>query len=383
MNRNLLLALIFSLMVMSLAQCTGDPASNPKYFTGVQSTVRAYETRVQASVSPSPTSSPRPSATPTSTRTPHPPSTPTITPTLLPLGAREIKADNAYALTLLYNKFTARVLDIAYSPGNTYLAAATEKGVTLFNRFNMQVLSEIDLDQAVQEMAFSPDEKQLAVVGAKDFGVVDVSTGNWVFRSRDDSASATAYLSSGALVAFGNTNGEIEIRKPAGDVIAILGAHQGSVNSLAFSPNRNWLASVSEDKTVRLWYAQSYTPAGMYPHHVQDVRSLAFSPDSALLASGSDDDHVMIYRVTAGGRAADLTFHRGEVYDMAFSPDGNLFFSAATDMRLCIMDVQNWKLVHTLVIKDDPLQSISLSPDGKLVALVGRKGVLQVWGLQN
>jgi WD40 repeat protein len=62
-------------------------------------------------------------------------------------------------------------------------------------------------------------------------------------------------------------------------------AHKSTVKSLAWSPNGQWIASASADRTVRLW-----TPAGelagTLTGHRHTASAVAFSPDSSVLISG-------------------------------------------------------------------------------------------------
>jgi WD40 repeat protein len=69
------------------------------------------------------------------------------------------------------------------------------------------------------------------------------------------------------------------------------------VQSVAFSPDGQTIASSSFDGTLRLWDAATGQEQRRITGHRDAVLSIAFHPDDALILSGSTDTTVRLWRI--------------------------------------------------------------------------------------
>ena len=65
--------------------------------------------------------------------------------------------------------------------------------------------------------------------------------------------------------------------------------HTGAINSLRFSPDNKWIASVSDDSLVKIWDLKAGKLLIDLKGHTAPVNSLEFHPNEFLLATGSSD----------------------------------------------------------------------------------------------
>lgn len=96
--------------------------------------------------------------------------------------------------------------------------------------------------------------------------------------------------------------------------------HDDGVLVGGFSPNGQWLATASEDATVRLRELPSGRLVQSLSHRHQ-VGTLAFSQDGRLVATGSQDHTVRVWDPATGEGIPPL-WHASPVADLWFTPDG-------------------------------------------------------------
>uniref|UniRef100_A0A453A5F6 Uncharacterized protein n=7 Tax=Triticinae TaxID=1648030 RepID=A0A453A5F6_AEGTS len=110
--------------------------------------------------------------------------------------------------------------------------------------------------------------------------------------------------------------------------------HQKVVNHVYFSPDGQWLASASFDKSVKLWNGITGKFVAAFRGHVADVYQISWSADSRLLLSGSKDSTLKVWDIRARKLKQDLPGHADEVYAVDWSPDGEKVVSGGKDRVL-------------------------------------------------
>ncbi|KAF7342157.1 WD40 repeat-like protein [Mycena venus] len=130
--------------------------------------------------------------------------------------------------------------------------------------------------------------------------------------------------------------------------------HKDCVSSVNFSPDGAWIASGSWDNTVRIWDAQTGVTVRIYdqtknnvgPTQGDSIRvtSVDFSPDGSWIASGSDDGTVRVWDAQTGALVAGpFKDHKNSVTSVNFSPDSAKIVSASKDgtVRISKIDPHN------------------------------------------
>ena len=161
-----------------------------------------------------------------------------------------------------------------------------------------------------------------------------------------------------------------------------LQGHDGSINSVAFSPDGSKIISGSDDKTIRIWDAS--TGIEMLPPlrgHDSSFYSVTFSPDGSKFISGSDDKTIRVWDASTGiEMLPPLRGHDGSIYSVAFSPDGSKIISGSDDTTIRIWDAStSIEILPPLRGHDDWIRSIAFSPDGSKIISGSDDQTVRVW----
>lgn len=121
---------------------------------------------------------------------------------------------------------------------------------------------------------------------------------------------------------------------------AILIGHTSSVQSASFSPNSKRIVSASDDKTIRIWDAETGQQIGQpLEGHTLSVNSASFSPDGKRILSSSADKTIRIWDAETGRQIGQpLKGHTREVTSASFSPNGKQIVSTSYDNTIRIWE---------------------------------------------
>ncbi|KIM20375.1 hypothetical protein M408DRAFT_138671 [Serendipita vermifera MAFF 305830] len=187
----------------------------------------------------------------------------------------------------------------------------------------------------------------------------------------------------------------------------VFNGHTSSVESVSFSPDGTRIVSGSDDRTIRVWDAETgETLTRPMKGHVGSVNSISFSPDGTRIASGSSDRTIRVWNVKTGKTlAGPFEGHTDWVGSVSFSPDGTCVISGSWDKTIRVWDAGTdgkriasgswYKTIRVWDVKtgetvlgplkgpNSSIGSISFSPDGTRIASGSYDNTIKIWNAET
>jgi WD40 repeat protein len=236
--------------------------------------------------------------------------------------------------------FFDSVAAVTFSHNGQMLAASSfDRNVKVWSVANWSLIRTIGITDFALGVSFSPDDANLAVAGGY--------SGNWIhiLRTSDwqeiallgygqQTNTSIAYSPDGQLLAWSEFSGEVRLQNVnTGSFCSLFENTQYGyiVNSVAFSPNGQRLASASDSQAVSVWQVANCAALLSLNGPSGFVKSVAYAPNGKAVLSGGQDygasrGTLTFWRISDG---ALLRVYIGEtstaVYAVQYSPLGDLF----------------------------------------------------------
>lgn len=310
-----------------------------------------------------------------------------------PVISRVTCMDGQIAEIRLIKGHTEPVQSVAFDPETNLLASASwDDTVRLWDVLSGSFIAENRSHfNDVLSIAFSPTSDVLAS-GSRDrtislWNLMRRFERSTILRGHNGAVTCLDFTEDGENIISGASStptpdASVRMWDVPQRSSTLLYSHDQTVTSLAFSPSDRYLASGSDDCTIRLSEQTTRRPKfTLLTGHIRPVKAVAFSPDGMLLASGGSDHTVRIWRIPKGDELVTLRGHTDTVTSVAFSPDGTLLASASRDHKIYLWELPTGKPLVILRGHTDSINAITFSLDGTYLASASRDHTVRLWGV--
>ena len=155
--------------------------------------------------------------------------------------------------------------------------------------------------------------------------------------------------------------------------------HTTPVNSVAFSPNGNYIVSGADDHTICIMERTGAAAVRSLEGHTNRVDAVAVFPDGKHVLSGSYDQSVQIWDIESGHSVRILNDCTREVLCVAISKTGERIAAGSTDRAVHIWDISKDYSHQILAGHSDDVYSVAFSPDGDQIISGSQDRSIRVW----
>jgi WD40 repeat protein len=155
--------------------------------------------------------------------------------------------------------------------------------------------------------------------------------------------------------------------------------HEGPVCQARFNPEGRLVLTVSEDRTARLWDADTGAPACPPLEHEAVVLCGAFGPRGRSVATGAKDGTARVWGAEGGRPATPPLRHGGPVVAVCFSPDGRRLLTASEDGTARVWDAATGEPVVAPLRHGGPVRCATWAPGGACLLTASDDRTAQLW----
>lgn len=122
--------------------------------------------------------------------------------------------------------------------------------------------------------------------------------------------------------------------------------HELAVIAVAVSPDSNYVATGSRDKSAKLWELSTGREVRSFLGHQFSVNSLDFSSDGKYLITGNGDQTAKIWEVATGKEILSVHPDQERITDVAFDPKGKFFVTVGFGRKAVVWEFPSKKKLH-------------------------------------
>lgn len=282
------------------------------------------------------------------------------------------------------------VYGLAFSPDGASVASGDFAGnVLVWTTTGLPPLAKALGGVPVFQLTINSDSKLLAT--ANQDGSVDIRTlskPSPPFRLAAQNTALTSAVfapRNAALLAIGESSGNIALYNTTSRRSTILRGGGSSVNDAVFSPDGEYLAAGYANGRVALWGLKSKRITATFAVNASagGVTTMAFSPAGNKLAVGYESSGIVLFEPEDPHRAGIPVRADEALYSLAFNATGTVLAASDGLGNVELYDVADLRPNGYLPGDGGTIYGLAISPNGQTLATMDENGNLHLWDLST
>ncbi|KAF7667825.1 hypothetical protein LDENG_00045530 [Lucifuga dentata] len=245
----------------------------------------------------------------------------------------------------------------------------------------------------ISEFTLIPNSNRMVTVSwDKKMAAWDLETGQTLWTSSSAGLLTSCCASSdGRLVCAADLQNSVYISDAASGQMLhnISDHHHSTITRCRFDPQNQRVATVSADRTIKLWdLLANKTTVAINSTHGNVVSNCCFTSNGHFLCTASWDKTLKLWDLQSGqfrshGGTTLQKAHEGSVSSCSFSSDAKLLVSGSYDRTVALWDTST--LCRTLSLKGhgDWVTDVSVSANRMLVASASKDRTVRLWNTED
>lgn len=309
------------------------------------------------------------------------------------------------------------VRSLHWHPEQSWLASSSDdQSIRLWDTFTLAIIATLSgHSDSVRSVAWNPQGNQLVSASA-DQTLKLWDTHNYAcirtISTGEPAPRAIAWHPFQSLWAAGHGK-MVWVWDEEGNCVQTLKGHTGLIMSVTWSPCGRWIASSSDDATIRVWNFEQGYAVQVLSGHRRSIWSISWhaitghkgtanatpvilDEGDSLLASGSHDQTVKLWNPATGNCIRTLQGHTNSLRDLTWNRSGTMLASVTHSRQVKLWNTTTghpvdspigqgetaWTVAwnpsadnqHLLAVSNDNIQIWDSLTERRLKTLVGHQG---------
>ncbi|KAJ7999345.1 hypothetical protein DPEC_G00193420 [Dallia pectoralis] len=246
----------------------------------------------------------------------------------------------------------------------------------------------------ISECALVPNKKRL-ITASWDKSLIawDLETGKICWTASQGGLLTSCSVSGDGKYVVSSSDPEnvlyLNSAETGERILQVKGHHKAMITRCRFDAQSQHVASVSEDRVIKLLdMVSNKTTLSINSNHTNVISNCCFTPNGRQLCTASWDKTLRLWDIQTGSYRSHggLTLdkgHDGSISSCVFSSDGSVLVSGSYDRTVAVWDMD--AVCRTVVLKGhgDWVTDVSISADKNWVASASKDTTVRLWNIEH